>query len=39
MKDRELFFFTFVLRNKNLNPLRIHCRYVEIETIVPLSFL
>jgi len=39
MKDHEIVFFTSVLRNNFFNPLGIHCGYVEIETIVPLSIL
>jgi hypothetical protein len=27
-------FFMFVLKNKFLNHLRIHCEYLEIETII-----
>jgi hypothetical protein len=29
---------TFVIQKKNSNLLRIHCGYLKIETIVPLSF-
>jgi hypothetical protein len=38
-KTMKYFFSTFVLKILKINPLIIHCGYVEIETIVPLSFL